>query len=139
MINLVIDTNILVSAALSSKGNPARVISLISDSKEIQLFYSSSILDEYEKVLAYKKLKISQEVQEKIIKSIRIFGTEIEPAESTIPMADESDRVFYDTAQASQSVLITGNTRHYPAEDFIMAPADFIKLWLSGQDTDTKG
>ena len=135
MINIVMDTNILVSAALASQGNPARIISLISNSEEIQLFYSSAIVGEYEKVLAYKRLKISQEVQEKIIGTIKIFGTEIEPAQSTIPMVDESDRIFYNTAQASQSILITGNTRHYPAEEFIMTPAGFAKLWFNEEDT----
>jgi len=136
MINIVIDTNVLVSSALSSNGNPAKIISLISNFKEIQLFYSSTILDEYEKVLAYKRLKISQVVQEKIVRTIKVFGIEIEPVESTVFMADESDRVFYDTAKASQSILITGNIRHYPVEDFIMTPADFINLWFSENGKD---
>ena len=51
----------------------------------------------------------------------------IEPAASDIPMIDETDRIFYDTAKAAGATLITGNIKHYPAEPFIMLPADFIK------------
>ena len=53
----VIDTNVLVSSVLSSEGNSAQIMNLISDEK-IQLFYRSAIMDEYRRVLAYEKLNI---------------------------------------------------------------------------------
>ena len=40
---------------------------------------------------------------------------------------DESDRIFYATAKGSDSILISGNLKHYPGEPFIMLPADFLK------------
>jgi len=48
--------------------------------------------------------------------------------ESNIPMPDESDRIFYDTAKQSGSILITGNTKHFPDEPFIMTPAEFMRM-----------
>ena len=51
MINIVLDTNIIVSAALSSKGNPAKIIKLVAGNDSIQIYYSRAILDEYKKVL----------------------------------------------------------------------------------------
>jgi hypothetical protein len=33
---------------------------------------------------------------------------------------------FYEVAIASEAKLITGNTKHYPHEDRILSPAQFI-------------
>ena len=51
----------------------------------------------------------------------------IEPVASTISLPDETDRVFYDTAKSSDSILITGNIKHYPSDEFVMSPSDFLK------------
>ena len=48
--------------------------------------------------------------------------------EKNIPMPDESDRIFYDTDKQSGSILITGNTKHFPDEPFIMTPAEFMRM-----------
>jgi len=127
MTNIVIDTNILVSAALSPMGNPAKIADLISQEVNIQVFYSSGILAEYKRVLSYERLNISVQVQTAIINTLKEFGILIEPTASVIPLPDEADRIFYDTAKASEAILITGNIKHYPVEPFIMTPADFLK------------
>ena len=126
MINTVIDTNVLVSAALSPKGTCARIMALISNTDEIQVFYSTKILDEYIKVLAYDKLKIAEYIQKDITNTLTAFGILIEPPTSINPMPDESDRIFYDTAKQARAFLVTGNIKHYPPEAFILSPADFI-------------
>jgi len=54
--NIVIDTNVIISAVLSPTGHPAAVVSHISDTETLQVFYSSAILDEYKRVLAYERL-----------------------------------------------------------------------------------
>jgi len=43
-------------------------------------------------------------------------------------LIDETDRIFYDTAKNTASILITGNIRHYPNEKFILTPTEFLKL-----------
>ena len=126
MINVVVDTNIIISAALSPKGNPAKIIEFIADHEEIQIFYSSKIFDEYEKVLSYKRLNIDNDMKMRTLNLFKKIGILIEPVISNIPMPDETDRIFYDTAQTSKSILITGNIKHFPANPFIMTPADFI-------------
>lgn len=127
MTNIVIDTNILVSAALSPLGNPAKIIALISNKAEMQVFYSAEILIEYQRVLSYERLNIDAEIQALIINSLREFGMMIEPTASTIPMPDETDRIFYDVARASGATLVTGNIKHYPTEPFIITPAEFLR------------
>jgi hypothetical protein len=41
-------------------------------------------------------------------------------------MIHEDDRIFYDTAKHSGSILVTGNLKHYPKEAFILAPTEFL-------------
>jgi predicted nucleic acid-binding protein len=57
MIRVVIDTNILVSALLTSGGLPEAVIDL-AISGEVQWFASESVLAEYEEVLKRPRLAI---------------------------------------------------------------------------------
>lgn len=125
---VVIDTNVLISSTLEPRGNPAAIIKLISD-KRVQLFLCAEILDEYKRVLAYKRLNISTPTQEKVIALVTELGVMIEPVASTITLPDESDRCFYDTAKSSGSTLVTGNTKHFPAEPFIVTPSDFLSSY----------
>jgi putative PIN family toxin of toxin-antitoxin system len=128
MKSVVLDTNIVISSVISSNGNPSAIMSLVSDG-EIQAYYSNEILDEYKKVLAYDRLKINSEKQVEIIEKIIEQGILIEPEKSDIPLPDESDRVFYDTAKDANAILITGNIKHFPNEDFILTPVQFLALY----------
>jgi len=56
-----------------------------------------------------------------------MFGETVAPEQSSIPLPDETDRIFYDTAVASGAVLITGNKKDYPDNPFIFTPADFLR------------
>ena len=51
--NIVIDTNVLISAALSPMGNPAKIIRLVADDENICCYYSADILNKRNK-LAHK-------------------------------------------------------------------------------------
>lgn len=125
--HVVIDTNVVVSSILSDKGAPSKIMNLCF-SGVLRMVYTADIFDEYKRVLAYGKLNIAVETQAGITGAIREAGTMIDPPRSGIPMPDESDRVFYDTAKAGSAILITGNIKHYPAEPFIMTPADFLRF-----------
>jgi len=131
MNKIVLDTNILISALLSPNGNPAKILALVAVSDEIQLFYSAEILSEYRRALSYPRLSIAEEKKLRVVLLIEAFGTLIEPPTSTMPLPDESDRIFYDTAHESGAILVTGNTKHYPVEDFIKTPSDFLDMLIS--------
>jgi len=127
---IVIYTNIVISAALSQHGNPAKIISYMTDNDNVQFYYSKSICAEYKKVLAYERLKISLEIQEKMLNILVENGILIdpEPEPSDITLPDETDRIFYDAAKTNNAYLITGDTKHYPNESFILTPAQFAAL-----------
>ena len=125
MQKVVIDTNVVVSAVISPTGNPAKIITQLF-SGALLLHYCAEILGEYALVLSRSKLKIPPKIQSDILDAIRESGIMIVPSKSDISMTDESDRIFYDTAKATSSFLITGNMKHYPSEDFIVTPAAFL-------------
>jgi len=125
MKRVVIDTNVLISSVISPQGNPARILDMISD-EQIQLYYCTEIIDEYIRVLAYPKFGLPTQTQAIIIHEIIALGIPITPTTSTIPLTDESDRIFYDATKESGAVLITGNIKHFPIEPFIMTPAEFL-------------
>ena len=123
---VVIDTNIVVSALWSANGNPNKIIKLIPD-KKIVPYFCQEILKEYKKVLSRPKFDFSPLEINRLLREFLLHGVELENIiKSDIPFTDESDRIFYDTAQASGAILITGNMKHYPTEPFIMTPAGFL-------------
>ena len=126
MINIVLDTNIIISSTLTPQGITAKIMNLIIDNEKTRIYYSSKIIAEYQKVLAYEKLKIAQEIQTGIVNKIQIIGTLIEPVVSTIYLPHEPDRVFYDAAKSINAILITGNMKHFPKDSSIMLPTDFL-------------
>jgi putative PIN family toxin of toxin-antitoxin system len=128
MTKVVLDTNIVISAALSPNGNPAKIIKLISSDESIQMYYSLEIINEYFKVLSYQRLNFSEEKKNHALNIIKKHGATIQPSESEIELPDESDRIFYDAAKAADAYLITGNIKHYPRESHILTPAEFLKM-----------
>ena len=125
--SVVLDTNVLVSAIFRTGNNPCRIMELALGRK-VNLYYSSEMMTEYKLVLYRSKFNFSHEVLARLFDGIAENGHLIAPAPSTFAMPDESDRIFYDTAKASGSYLITGNTKHYPTEPFVVTPAEFIDL-----------
>ena len=124
---VVLDTNILVSALMSPSGNPAKIYKMFF-SGALVLVYSESILTEYKDVLYRPYLRIFSEDVDMVLDAVRLRGEYVETIPSTFPMADEDDRIFYDAARSGGAYLVTGNTRHYPKETFILTPTEFLKL-----------
>jgi len=133
MIKAVFDTNVLVSHLINRNGTPARVVSLFYDEK-IEVFYSNSIYEEYKEVLNREHFHFDKVNIKKILKDLVEYGKLIEPMPSSFSVPDETDRIFYDTAKQSESFLVTGNLKHYPQEDFILTPTEFLTK-VMGYDT----
>ena len=70
--NIVVDTNILVSGLLNPAGLPAQIIEILINGK-IVILYDNRILLEYEEVLSRKKFKFPKEIISPIIDYIKYF------------------------------------------------------------------
>ena len=125
---LVLDTNIIISAFLNPEGKPSQIVKMVLGRK-VELCYNSAILSEYESVMLRPKFsdRIDAGNVCKFINLLRSIGISFDPLPGDIKLLDESDRIFYDTAKGSGSVLISGNIKHYPKEHFILLPADFLE------------
>ena len=81
MQNVVIDTNVIVSAFLSSHEDVATVLVLNKLYKnEIVLYYSKEVLLEYKDVLNREKFGFEKKEINKFINYVLEKGKEIEPA-----------------------------------------------------------
>jgi len=129
VVNVVLDTNILVSSLLTY-GPPAVIVDLIADGIVIP-FYSNPILQEYWEVLSRKKFCFKSAQVTRLIDDIVRTGIAVEGKYSKNKKVNEEDMIFYDAAVEAGAYLITGNIRHFPKESFIITPAQFLSSIIS--------
>jgi predicted nucleic acid-binding protein len=84
-------------------------------------------MTEYQTVLARPKFTFSGDKIDNLLLNIANHGLPVATISSAFPLIDESDRKFFDAAKCSDAYLITGNTKHFPNEDFIMSPRKFLE------------
>ena len=77
MVKVVIDTNVIVSAAKSSDGNPARIFEMLL-LEEIINYTTKEIIEEIKEVLARPRIKLNLLEQEFIINNYKRFSIKIE-------------------------------------------------------------
>jgi len=138
MPTVVLDTNVLVSSLLSSKGPPAKILDLILGD-HIVVAYDDRILGEYEEVLARPELRISPDKTLAVIDHIEVAGQYIESkALPTEGYTDPDDIMFAEVFITSEAdALVTGNLRHYKPllkqDRLVLSPAQFLEKFFPGQ------
>lgn len=129
---VIIDTNVLISAALSGK-NPEFVILFVVSNPEIKWVVSAEILREYKEVLSRRKLKLVQEQlnrwYEFLDNATVLISTELE---LNFPR-DQKDAKFLACAiESNADFLITGDLDFTEAQNLIqttiVSVASFKKL-----------
>ena len=133
---VVIDTNIIVSALLSSKNDSATVQVMEKVFRqEIKPVYSKEIFAEYTNVLNRPKFHFSKELVEYMLSAIKQFGILKEPKETVmVVLPDMKDVPFYRLVLESEDTyLVTGNIKHFPQESLIMTARQLIDI-LNGTD-----
>lgn len=124
--NAVIDTNVLVSSLLSKVGNCATIMYKVLN-YELVLLYDQRILSEYEFVLKRPKFNFTEYEINSIIDFIVKEGISIVASPSNVSFDDESDKKFYEVFKSRDSVLITGNKKHFPKDDNILSPKEYLQ------------
>jgi putative PIN family toxin of toxin-antitoxin system len=126
---VVIDTNVVVSAAITRRGTPAAALDLVA-AHRVTLCVSQPILVEYEGVLLRPKLRLDPERVRWLLDLARLEGVFITPTRTLKESPDEADNRFLECAAAAGAgYLVTGNIKDFPQKfetTKILTPRQFV-------------
>ena len=128
----VIDTNVLVSALLSSheKAATVQVVNRLFSGDIIPVF-SDEILAEYHEVLRRKKFHFSEDVVRTLLDTITSIGENITPSPSGEILPGMKDLPFYEVVlekEEDNAYLVTGNMKHFPDKPNIVTAREFLTI-----------
>jgi uncharacterized protein len=130
-LRLVIDTNVLISAALKPEGLQ-RTTLLLAITRPARLYVTRPILDEYADVLSRPELLIRKGVRLQLLQLIKKSSHVVVPSRRLDVCSDPDDNVFVECAdKAGADYLITGNSRHFPKfwkKTKIITAREFVSL-----------
>lgn len=134
----VIDTNVLVSALLSSHDDAAnvQVVGKLFSGEVIPLL-CEEILNEYNEVLRRKKFHFSENMIVSMLSVIEKYGEMLIPSPTGEILPDMKDLPFYEVVvekQPEDAYLVTGNIRHFPKKPFIVTANEFLDILARKQN-----
>ena len=113
-LRLVIDTNVVVSAALKPEGLQRTVV-LLAMTKPARWYVSEAIVAEYAMVLTRPELKIRRSLRQQLLQLIRNHARVVVPSRIAQITSDPADNIFLECADVARAdYLLTGNQRHFP-------------------------
>ena len=113
-LRLVIDTNVVVSAALKPEGLQRTVV-LLAMTKPARWYVSDLIVSEYAMVRARPELKIRRSMRQQLLQLIKNHTRVVTPSRVAQVTSDPDDNIFVECADAARAdYLVTGNQRHFP-------------------------
>ena len=131
---VVIDTNVLVSAALNWNSVPGVVIEKALRGKIIPVL-NDEIVREYDEVLHRKKFGFLDEDIQAVIDGLKQRGIFLSPAKVEEVLPDEKDVIFYavtlqsiESQKENTTYLVTGNLKHFPVKQYVISPRDFLTI-----------
>jgi len=133
ILRVVIDTNHIMSAILSSRGASAKLIDWMTQEEDyFQLLISEPIWKEYTTVADWLIPRSRQWEKERIMQVLRGHSAWIEPDIRLHVCADPSDNRFLECAVAGHAdYLVTKNIRHFPPKNYEHVKIVRIRKFLS--------
>jgi uncharacterized protein len=113
-LRVVIDTNVVISAAIKPAGLQ-RTVLLLAITKPARWYISSPILAEYSEVLARPELQIRKGLRQQLLQLIKNHNYTVAPTRRLEVTPDPDDNMFLECADfARADYLVAGNQRHFP-------------------------
>jgi putative PIN family toxin of toxin-antitoxin system len=111
---IVLDTNVLISAALKPSGLEAQLIELVAY-RAVELCVSAEVLAEYRTVFSRPKFAhLDPDHVSRLLTSIAAEATAVTPTERlNISKHDDDNRFYECAAKANADYLVTGNEKHF--------------------------
>jgi len=107
--NVVMDTNIVVSAAISSDGTPARIFELFLE-KSILNYTTDEIIDEISEVIDRPLLGIDKDYKKFILDNFKLLSVIIKPTFDEDAVPDKDDNKFINCALSAKADIISGDS-----------------------------
>ncbi|MEM7118267.1 MAG: putative toxin-antitoxin system toxin component, PIN family [Chloroflexota bacterium] len=119
-IRAVIDTNLIMTAMLSSSGAAAKLIDwLTKEDDYFQLLLSRPIWQEYQAVSEWLIPENRQVERERILNVLLTQADWIQPEITFSVCSDDDDNRFLECAVAGQAdFLVTKNIKHFPQKEY---------------------
>lgn len=130
---VVLDTNVLISALAFPGSKPDQILSRIRRG-EIDLFISSFILSELDRVLLEKFRLTKKEAQDRV-NAVSSIAHHVEPTEriQVVTAKDDDNRILECAIEAQADFLVTGDKEHLLPlgslrDTRIISPSEFVNL-----------
>ena len=112
-LRLVIDTNVLISAAMKPAGLQ-RTVLLLAMTRPARLYVPRPILQEHSDVLGRPELQIRKGLRQKLLQRIKNYSYTVVPTRRLDITRDPDDNMFLECADAARAdYLVTGNQKHF--------------------------
>lgn len=142
MLRAVLDANVLVSALISSRGSPGKILAFW-EQERFELVISSTILDELQRVIHHPRIqeryRLPEEAVDRFMELITSQAILLTPEQTLqIVQEDPTDNRYLEYAQAGGAAyLVTGDRRLLVLEAYegilILPPAGFLALLELGK------
>jgi len=130
-LRLVLDTNIIVSAAIKPDGLQ-RTVLLLAMTRPARLYVSAAMLSGHKIVLSRQEFKIRKGLRQQLLRRIQDSSHRISYSRQLHVTTDPDDNIFLESADAARAdYLVTGNQRHFPKfwkQTKIVTSREFITL-----------
>jgi len=130
---VVIDSNVLVSAAINPHGSPGRLIDAVL-AEGLTVLHDDRILNEYREVLTRSRFGFALADVEALLDFTEFAGEHISTRELSVILPHASDLPFLEIAALGRAdALITGNLKHFKPKRgkhnvYVCTPAEFLKV-----------
>jgi putative PIN family toxin of toxin-antitoxin system len=134
---VILDTNIIISAAHNPAGKPALVLAIALSQKPelVSMYISQEVWAEYQEVITRDKFKyFNQRHVKALLSQIKKHAKMLKPSVPIIAIKiDPADNRILECALAAVAdYLITGNIKHFPFKKFqstrIVSPQEFLVI-----------
>lgn len=129
--NVVLDTNVLVSGLMTRDGTCALILDLLVDGR-ITAVLDARILNEYHRICLAPRLRLDAGAVRDLLRFLNDCAESVIalPLKSRLP--DPDDLPFLEVAAAAHAVLVTGNRKHFPTTAAgavrIASPREFLDM-----------
>ncbi len=133
---VVLDTNVVVSAAINAESAPARIVMDWVLDKQVQLVLSPEVEREYMAVIAREKFSRYGFPPFWLGRLMGLSLRLSDPAPWPVVLPDQKDAPFLALARAAGAWLVTGNLKHFPRSArkgvTVLSPADYLTQLTGG-------